>query len=208
MSRLAFKKLLPVSADDSTTVLARFDHGRPAVTQHVVGRGRVVWFLSSADASWGDWTTSPLYLPFVQQMAADLLNLTGEGPIRFRSIGDQELPPLGRPARGAASGDANVNAVGYRKDSVDDAITFRKPGFDPREDALYVVNGASKESDPTRIDAEVFMEHFGVTAADGDNAVVSESVESEKRKEQWPWFAAAVFVLLVAEFGLANRTQV
>ncbi len=202
LGRLAFQKILPVTAGDSTKVLAKFDHGRPAVTQHELGKGRVVWFLSSVDASWGNWTTSPLYLPLVQQMAADLLNLTGEGPIRFRSIGDQELD-----TRIVAQQDStNVNSVAFRSEAATAAVTFGKPGFDRRDDALYIVNGASKESDPTRMEADAFVDHFGLTTADGDKAAVSEQVESEKRNELWPWFAAAVFVLLIGEFGLANRT--
>jgi hypothetical protein len=203
LGRLAFEKILPVAAESSTKILASFDHGRPAVTQHELGQGRVVWFLSSVDASWGNWTTSPLYLPFVQQMAADLLNLTGEGPIRFRWIGDQRLTARGETIR---SEKTSVNTVAFGEESASAAVTFDRPGFDPREGALYIVNGASKESDPTRMDASALAEHFGVTAAGGGKTVVSANITSERRRELWPWLAAAVFVLLVAEFGLANRT--
>lgn len=70
-------------------ILAQFEEQRPALTWHRHGEGQVVWFLSSADTSWGDWPTSPLYLPVVHQMAAELLSLTGEGRIRYRSVGDR-----------------------------------------------------------------------------------------------------------------------
>jgi PAS domain-containing protein len=204
LSRLSFHTLLPVSVADSTDVLAWFDHGRPAMTQHYVDKGRVVWFLSSADASWGSWTTSPLYLPLVQQMAADLMNLTGEGPIRFRSIGDDQLPE-----RRSTSSPASINTVALTTGGQDTGTlpNFSQLGFQKREDTLYVVNGTSKESDPTRLELASFVEHFGLTPADAANAVVSTSVVSEKQNELWPWFAAAVFVLLIAEFSLANRTS-
>lgn len=199
LSRLAFHTFQPVTVDENTDILAWFDHDRPAMTQHLLDKGRVVWFLSSADASWGSWTTSPLYLPLIQQMAADLLNLTGEGPIRFRSIGDEELPT--RPMESAV-----VNTVALGRDNANSVPSFATPGFQRRDNVLYVVNGTSKESDPTRLELDSFVEHYDLTSADAKK-VVSASVISEKRNELWPWFAAAVFVLLIAEFSLANRTS-
>jgi hypothetical protein len=201
---LSFHKLQPVDVEDSTEVLAWFDHGQPAITEHRLEQGRVVWFLASADASWGNWTTSPLYLPLVQQMAADLLNLTGEGPIRFRSIGDDQLPRRGLPA--------SVTTVAMKTDSADSKLgggrrIFGQPGFDRRDDALYVVNGLAKESDPTRMEPVALTQHFGLTQAGEGNTVASDSVIGEKRNELWPWLAAAIFVLLVTEFALANRTS-
>lgn len=203
VGRLAFEKLLPIKVGNRAQVLAWFDQGLPALTQHGLDQGRVAWFLSSADASWGNWTTSPLYLPLVQQMAADLLNLTGEGPIRFRSIGDED--PSRR--RGATK-DTEVTQVALRSSSAGpDQLVFSQPGFQHRKDALYVVNGLAKESDPTRVESDVLAEHFDLRLAGATNAVVSASVEGESRKELWPWLAAAVFVLLVFEFALANRTS-
>ena len=203
LNRLAFNSLLPVTVGDTTEVLAWFDHGRPALTQHQAGQGRVVWFMSSADSTWGSWTSSPLYLPIVQQMAGDLLNLTGEGPIRFRSIGDEyNVAGRGRPNR------AEATPVAMRGEPADsNSISFTRPGFETRQKALYVVNGSSKESDPTRMEPSAFSEHFHVTLADASNAIVSATIDGETQRELWPWFAAAVFALLVAEFALANRTS-
>lgn len=202
VSRLAFKKLLPVSVHERAKVLAWFDQQRPALTHHVLDKGRVAWFMSSADASWGNWTTSPLYLPLVQQMAADLLNLTGEGRIRFRTIGDEE-PRSPRSKTGT-----DVTRVALHDSAIGPSqLLFSLPGFEPRDDAFYVVNGSSKESDPSRLDATAFAEHFNLNLAGATNAIVSASVEGESRKELWPWFAAAVFLLLVVEFALANRTS-
>jgi hypothetical protein len=201
LSRLSFQKLQPVSVADSTDVLAWFDRGRPALTEHKLDSGRVVWFLSSADTSWGNWATSPLYLPLVQQMAADLLNLTGEGKIRFRSIGD--------PRQRLSGPSGTTNTVAFRNEgrAPHAELVFAQPGFERQDEVMYVVNGAAKESDPTRMEPMALMDHFGLTTAQQNNSIVSASVVSEKRNELWPWFAAAAFVLLVAEFGLANRTS-
>ncbi len=206
LSRLAFHKLLPVTVPDSTRVLAWFDHEHPAVTEHSLGAGRVVWFMSSADASWGNWTTSPLYLPIIQQMVSDLLNLTGEGPIRFRHIGDtkQWIVSTKQPPKAVAS----LSPVAYRDDAPPvQSLIFDQSGFEQSSEALFVINGSSRESDPTRTDASVMAQQYGLTLADGAGEVTSTRVDGEKRHEYWPWLAAAVLVLLVAEFGLANRTS-
>ena len=203
LSRLAFQKIQTVEVDQRTRVLAQFDHARPAVTTHNIGKGRVVWFLSSADASWGSWTMSPLYLPLVQQMAADLMNMTGEGPIRFRSVGD---PILNTKPNFADASDNQVTKVALAGDSsLAESTIFETIGFDNQKDALYIVNGNASESDPTRMEKDAFLEHFDLVAKNTDSTTTS-SVDSIKRNELWPWFAAAIFVLLIAEFGLANRT--
>lgn len=199
LTRLAFKKLLPVDIFDNATVLARFDGDRPAMTTQDVDRGSVVWFLSSADASWSNWTTNPLYLPVVQQMAGDLLNLTGEGPIRFRNIGEphDSVIPL----------DAPVTQAAYRTVSKTVAEpVFEHAGFEQQSGALYVINGSSRESDPTRMEASVLADHFGLNLADAAKKTTSQSVATRKPDELWPWLAAAACVLLIGEFTLANRT--
>ena len=203
LSRLAFRRRLNIDANEQTKVLAKFDGNQPALTQHAVDQSNVVWFLASADTSWSDWTKSPLYLPVVQQMAADLLNLTGEGTIRFRTVGDATRL-AGASTSGASS--TEVKNVSLRSDNVNTRLSFDQPGFRDQQGVLYVINGSSKESDPTRTDREKFTSHYGLIQADDDANAVSASVVGQKKNELWPWLAAALFVLLVGEFTLANRT--
>ncbi len=200
LGRLAFNMYLPVNPNQAATVHAEFDRRSAALTEHELDKGRVVWFLSSADASWGNWPTSPLYLPLVQQMASELLNLTGEGPIRFRLIGDdQRLLPTSQ---------TNVKQVSYRQsNNTLQPLTFTQSGFEQRSDALYVVNGSARESDPTRIDVTEFAKRFELSLAQADGAKIIASVQTQAARELWPWLAAAVVVLLIAEFTLANRTS-
>ena len=73
-------------------------------------------------------------------------------------------------------------------------------------EALYVVNGIAKESDPTTMESKSLTEHFGLTPANPSDDAEPDQVTAEKRNELWPWFAAAVFVLVIAEFSLSNRT--
>lgn len=207
LSRLSFRRLLPVEPHGNSEVLAWFDEGRPAVTRQKTGQGTLVWFLSSADSDWSSWTSSPLYLPLVQQMAADLLHLTGEGRIRHRRVGDEDgdllLTHIEQPEwRPASTKDPDGRTAISRK-----SLTFNSPGFATRGDVLYVVNGDARESDPARIAPTAFASHFGLNI-DGERAAADETrpVNIDRRVEYWPWLAAAVFVLVFAEFCLANRT--
>ena len=198
LGRLAFNALFKTDVDPATHVVAWFDHERPALTEHSLGKGRIAWFLSSADNKSSNWTTSPLYLPLVQQMAADLLGMTGEGPIRFRSVGDllaDELNPSIQP----------VSATLPNSESVD-ALYFEQPGFQTRDNVSYAINTLAKESDTARVDAQTFINHFGLVPASDEGLVAAVAVESERRNELWPWLAAMLVVLLVVEFCLSNRT--
>ncbi|MCA9135455.1 MAG: BatA domain-containing protein [Planctomycetales bacterium] len=206
LGRLSFNQILPVNAAPQTHVLARFEQDHPALTRHALGQGQVVWFLSSADTSWGNWPTSPLYLPLVHQMAADLLGLTGEGKIRFRSIGDERQSGPVFVTDNAEQNRDSVRPVSTRA-SQPAQLRFERLGFEQLGDALYVVNSASKESDPTRVSPEQFVDHFQITAADSEAAEIAETVQGEHQHELWPWLAVAAIVLLTAEFSLANRTS-
>jgi hypothetical protein len=211
LSRLAFTSLIRADVTDAQRVLAWFDGQRPAITEHVLGKGEVAWFFSSADNQSSNWTVSPLYLPLVRQMAADLLGITGEGPIRFRSVGDpmqaDHRVAVEHPASPAVSQVANRTAdrQGQTSPQTTHAATFDQPGFQRSGQALFVVNALPKESDPARIEASQFAQQCGLTLA-GDDAEQAGKVDVQGRKELWPWLAAALIVLLVAEFTLANRT--
>jgi hypothetical protein len=69
-----------------------------------------------------------------------------------------------------------------------------------------VVNGSAAESDPARMDASAFVEHFGLSIPDDSGQQAAKNIVVEKRNELWPWLAAVLCVLVAAEFYLANRT--
>lgn len=201
LSRLAFHEIVPVVPDEQTRVLARFDQSSPAVTEHACGSGRVVWFLSSADSSWGNWATSPLYLPLIRQMASDLLNLTGEGHIRYRTLGDEVFGGR-RPDEDYSTGVAESTEAEEDRS----LPVFSRTGFERHQEALYVINGSASESDPKRIDKSAFSEILGLTVAEETGQKAGGNVVTTRRNELWPWLAATVLILIVGEFWLANRT--
>lgn len=49
-------------------VLARFDDGGVALAERQVGRGRVLVWMSTLDASWNDLALQPVFLPFVHRL--------------------------------------------------------------------------------------------------------------------------------------------
>lgn len=208
LGRLSFDRYLSVQPGQDTDVLAAFASGRPAITRHQLGAGTIVWFLSSADDSWSTWPTNPLYLPLVQQMAADLLNMTGEGPIRFREVGDDRVESVlldTELAKSTASeGELAITSTSLQQTS---AVAFTRPGFEASKEAMFVVNSAAKESDPTRLKQDEFAERFQISLADTQADETPNSVVAEKKHELWPWLAAAGLLCLVAEFSLANRTS-
>lgn len=204
LSRLEFRQVLPIEPEAETHLLATFDRTVPAMTSHAVGDGKVVWFLSSADNRWSSWTNSPLYLPLVHQMAADLLNMTGEGQIRFRRVGDPRS--IAATDEDGTHRITTVSVTGQMSKRPVEAV-FDRPGFEQENSGpLYVVNAASKESDPTRITLPQFSEHFNVKLVGDQTQAFSETVSGEHKNELWPWLGAAAFVLVAGEFFLANRT--
>lgn len=190
LSRLAFQSAVPVKPSEQTIVLASFEPELPAITEHEVGKGRVVWCSVPATRQWGNWTASPLYLPIVQQMSADLLGQTGEGPVRQRVCGSEDLQKK------------NQILASSKTDS-------RSPGFYPDDQTLTVVNLPADESDITRMEPSEFYESFALVAPD---SVATEASQEEKQKdsvsydELWPWLVLLLLGLMVTEYWVAGRT--
>ncbi|MDX1930043.1 MAG: BatA domain-containing protein [Pirellulaceae bacterium] len=202
LTRLAFRSMQKTKVNPNTHVLAWFDQEQPAITEHSLGSGRVAWFLSNADGEVSNWTTSPLYLPLIQQMASDLLELSGEGRIRLRSVGDVITPSDSRSMLGRDV------PTGNEKGSADEVnlLYFEQPGFQNAGESVYVVNSPAKESETAKITEESFIKQFGITPASEDGDQDLRPVETAKKNELWPWLAAALVVLMVLEFSLSNRT--
>ena len=74
-------------------VLKRRD-GQPLVTQHQVGKGRIVTVLSGLDSRWTNWRSDPTFVPFLLLMNASLWS--GAAPPTARDIDDpllRQVPP-------------------------------------------------------------------------------------------------------------------
>jgi hypothetical protein len=215
LQRLAFRKAISIQQDPSAVQLASFDRDLPGMVERECGKGRIVWFLSDAGEAWSNWTSSPLYLPLVQQMVADLAGLSGEGPIRFRAVGDER-------GRSIASTNSNANATNADqprirpvsltidpkpKSTSQAAVAFESTGFVHDDQSLYVINTLESESDTARLSELELRKAFSLSEPQSTKqGTVGKEVQTIKKYEAWPWIAGLLLMLLVFEFGLSNRT--
>ncbi|MCG8649743.1 MAG: hypothetical protein MI861_07915, partial [Pirellulales bacterium] len=190
LSRLAFDSAVPIKPAEQTLVLASFEPRLPAITEHDIGQGRILWCSVPVTGQWSRWTASPLYLPIMQQMAAELLGQTGEGPLRLRVCGSDTPPSNSDPM--------------LRRTKTDS----RGPGFYPHQETLTVVNLPSEESDIARMKPNEFYESFGLARPDAPeaDAPTNKQTDSVSYDELWPWLVLALLGLMVTEYWVAGRT--
>lgn len=215
LQRLSFRKAIAIQIANGAKQLASFDSDLPGIVEQIYEKGRVVWFLSDAGDAWSSWTSSPLYLPLVHQMVSDLAGLTGEGPIRFRAVGDARSM-----ASQGSKGDSNAetltpakfNASIGNKDSELSAnkqidSVFAEVGFVREDNSLYVVNTPEVESDTVRMTESDLRSAFALMEpTESSIATAGNDIKLIKKQELWPWLAALMLVVVVFEFGLSNRT--
>jgi hypothetical protein len=215
LQRLAFRRAIAVELDQAAVQLASFDRELPGLVERTHGAGRVLWFMSDSGDAWSNWTNSPLYLPLIHQMIGDLAGLTGEGPIRFRFVGDERK--LSNVPLSPEQQDVGLKQVklGSKSDNFSKAdgtdsnlkSWFEKGGFVVEESSLYVVNTLDSESDTARLpESELRSAYSLLEPNELVNDVAVKEKTSIKRHETWPWIAGLLLLALVFEFGLSNRT--
>jgi hypothetical protein len=183
LRRLAFNAYLRIEPDARATVLARYRDDAPALLHEQVGNGRVLWFTSAGDRTWGDWPRSRLYVPLVHQMLGDLAGMTGGGPVQSLTLdaGVQHSAPL-------------------------------QPGVARSEGKWQVVNVSPRESETDRCTPEEFAHRFGLTlpeaTTEGAPLTAAAMNVNLRDNEMWHWVLMALLVVLCGEAFLANRTSV
>lgn len=204
LRRLSFSSYVRIQPSPGTTVLAEFSGGDPALTEHSLGAGRVLWFAAGCGRSSGEWTRSRLFLPVVHQMLSDLAGLTGGGPVRYTLLEREPLIPASERAAGPMTDPALSEA-----DAED-----RRPGVFERNGYREVINVSGRESDPERCTPEEFAQRFQFELEDdGQEGIVATSVATQgpsgfelRADEVWYWFVCAALMLLLIEWFVANRT--
>jgi hypothetical protein len=182
LRRITFDAHTVIAPDESAAVLAQFRDGSPALLQHTLGEGRVLWFSSSCGRSWGDWPRSRLFVPLVHQMLGDLAGFTGGGPVR--SVLLEATTPAGRTP--------GVIENGHRWEVVNTS---------PRESDTDRV---SAEEYASRF--EVPLASAGGAPADLKQATTNEQNFDLRSNELWHWVAVCLLGILGVEAFLANRT--
>jgi hypothetical protein len=183
LQRLSFSACTKIEPAADTKVLAKFRDGQPAVLEKAKGKGDVIWFASSCDRQWSDWTRSRLYLPIMYQLLGYQTGWSDGGRVRQTILERDALP-----------------------------ATTQAPGIHAENNYTLVVNVSPRESETERCTLEEFVQRFGLkqseeaevvtTAAPVQAAMGTELMDSEF----WPYIAVGLLGLLVLEGLVANRT--
>lgn len=183
LGRLSFAAATKITPAEDASVLAEFQSGLPAAIERRVGQGSVVWFTSSCDGAWGDWTRSRLYLPLMHQFLGYQSGLLAGGRVRYEVLeGSAELPA--------------------------DVV----PGTFSKDRYTQVVNASPRESETERSTVDEFVNRFGLKPAKTQSEVVAAPQEQAASgtelidSEVWPWLAMMLVAGLVVEVLVANRT--
>ena len=181
LQRLTFRGCTPLLAADGADVLATFGDGTPALVEHALGKGRVLWFASPCDLSWSDWPRTSLFLPLVHQMVGRLTGLNDGGPVRSLST--------------SVAGLQATPGVTDRGDFV------QVVNLDPRESETARCTEADLR---TRFSAPRPGVAEGASADDSAD-VVTGGNWAFRQNELWHWVVAALVGLAVLEFVVGNR---
>jgi hypothetical protein len=198
----------------TSSVLARYEDGSPALIESNVGKGRVLVFTSSLGASWNDLPLTPLYLPLVHQMVrylggGDSNSWYGLGQTFTVARDSQGPPPPVDTPSGSRVSEERLTPDGEL------LVTAREPGFYRlRYSAgpdFTAVDLDSSEGDFAKLDFGEFV--AGVTGGGGvpqgfeaGNKQSNEEIEA-RQKIWWPLLFVAL-LLLVTESLLSHRTRV
>jgi hypothetical protein len=199
---------------EGAAVLARYEDGNPALIEATYGRGKILLFTSTFDASWNDLPLTPLYLPLIRQMT--------------RFLGEREIKgwnPINQAFTVAAAKDGSLPAVDSpggervteRKQTATDEliVNAKEQGFYrlryAEKSDFAAVNVDSKESDLTKLNVDEFI--TSVTGADPKAQVVAAAnekltnEEAESRQRVWWWLLVVALLLFLTEAILSRRTR-
>ena len=217
---LATARFYKYRAIDTTAgVLARFDDGTAALTEHAVGRGRVLTFGSSLDGVWNDLPRQPAFLPLMQQLAryaatwrdapkaleigasvrpSDLSDITGPAVARWVATA-----PSG--VRTTIGGDGAPSTLELTEAGVHELRPGGSPGARP---LLVAANLAPSELDFASFDVVRLTNALTSTASTPGTQNVAEVetlADREARQSTWWYLLFAAVLLLVAESAVARR---
>ncbi len=206
--------------DTTAGVLARFDDGAAALTEHSVGRGRVLTFGSTFDGLWNDLPRLPTFLPLVQQLAR--YAATWRDAPRALEIGASMRPSDLVPTGGADAARWVANAPSGARTTVggdgapavlelaEAGVYELRPGGTPgAKPVLLAANIAPAELDFSSFDELRLTNALAGPAPEAGAAGPAMEEETladrEARQSTWWYLLAAATLLLIAESVVAMR---
>jgi hypothetical protein len=207
--------------DTTGGLLARFDDGSVAITEHRIGRGRVITIGSSLDGRWNDLPRQLAFLPLLHQLMRYSSDWR-DTPLAFEAGATVRIADIGRTPQTAVSR-WSVRAPSGRRSSVSvtgdaGALTLReaglhelRPGGEPGARPLLVAgNVASSELDlatfePLRL-MQALLPKAGGAVAGAPTPRDERPADREARQSTWWFLLLGVTLLLMAESVVARRT--
>lgn len=218
-----------VTADDSSNVLMRLDSGDPLLVEaasdtetgrdsqqsdgsqrRLASTGRVMLFASTLDPGWNNFPLQALYVPFVHEILTYLSDPADAPP--YYLVGDSvDLTPwferVGSDRLALSWSDGETLEIGRESPR----LALSKPGLLSGPESLRLaVNLRPGSTELTSVatdriyDQYVNPETEPLVSDEVRVATLEAALESPQRL--WWWIALLVFLLLLAESYIANRT--
>ncbi len=222
LSRARFFRYRPITPHDSSSVLARFSDGAPALVERIWATGgRLLLSAAPFDTRWTTLPLEPVFLPLVHQTVYAMS--AGENPPQWYSAGD--VIPLGDVTTAAGlAGSESAEVIVEAPSGIRREITDTTAGLMPldqagfyeyyllgRETASFpvAVNSDRSEFDLTRADPAEFVAAVTIPAESADSMATLagplSAADAERRQRGWWWLMALVMTSLLAESLLSNR---
>lgn len=221
LSAARFFRYRPI--DTTEGVLARFDDGSAALTEHQRGKGRVLTWASTFDGYWNDLPRQAVFLPFLHQLSryaaayreqkrahvvgesvqpGDLAQREGasDGPVPARWTA---LSPSGK--RIAIGGEDGAPTLELREAGI---YQVRPSGVPNAEPMLVAANVAPEELDFAPFDVARLTNTLrppGSVATPAATADPQATLAERERKQSMWWYVLAVAAVILFTEGLLAR---
>jgi hypothetical protein len=220
LSAARFFRYRPI--DTTEGVLARFDDGSAALTEHHLGEGRVLTWASTFDGYWNDLPRQAVFLPFVHQLTRHAAawreqkrawavgDAVQPGDLMGAERGTRSLPdrwvaiaPSGR--RVNVGGEGGAAALELREAGVHQV---RPSGMPNAEPLLVAANVAAEELDFATFDVARLTDALQPQGSLASPAAAVDPqvtlAEREQRQSMW-WYVLAVAAIILFTEGLLAR---
>lgn len=226
-STARFDRYRALRPSPSSSVIARFDDGSPALISRPAGDGTLVIWASSIDQYWTNLPLQPVFLPFVHQLgkvvgryadprpwftAGDVLDLSRHGELTAPFLAGSGTGARGSLVLESPSGQRERLSAG----GADHLTTLRERGFyelrGPNTPVgsgrPIAVNVDPEELDLSRVDPHDVVAAVQAASARAPNGLGGSTAtpqDRERRQSVWWYLLLAALVLLAAETTLSNR---
>ncbi|MGQ0734721.1 MAG: BatA domain-containing protein [Acidobacteriota bacterium] len=182
----------PLSADNSSTVLARFSDGATAMTEQAVGDGRLLIFASDVENQWNRLPLSPAFVPW----SIETVRYLTQARVRRQEYVIPDIP------RGVPRTPGVYTVDPARSISSEPGPAM--PATPASGAFLAAVNVDIRESNPARISAAEFLAAITRRGRRETAAQAQLDVQLEEQQRLWQLGLAVMLAALVAE-GLIGR---